>query len=175
MNVTAWKRLVSTRAPASVVLIRLLVGLVFVSEGMQKFMYPADLGPGRFEKMGFAQPNIAYVVACLEVACGTLLVLGLLTRAAAVPLVVIMLTAIATTKLPILVGHDLWGFHVRKLPEYGFWAMVHEARTDWAMLLGSVFLLIVGGGRWSIDAKLVGAARGASDSVIHREPGRIEA
>ena len=51
-----------------------------------------------------------------------------------------MLTAIATTKLPILL-------------EEGFWKMAHEARTDWSMLLGSIFLLIVGGGRWSLDAR----------------------
>ena len=59
-----------------------------------------------------------------------------------------MLTAIMTTKLPILVGHDLWGFHVHKLPEYGIWTVLHEARTDWAMLMGSTFLAITGGGRW---------------------------
>lgn len=164
-----------TRAPASVILIRLMVGLVFVSEGLQKFIYPADLGPDRFEKMGFAQPGIAYFVACFEVTCGTLLVLGLFTRAAAIPLIIVMLTAIATTKLPILVGYDLWGFHVRKLPEYGFWAMAHEARTDWAMLLGSIFLLFVGGGRWSVDAKLAGVPRQSGDSDSHGESRRPEA
>ncbi len=154
MSTPAWKRLVATHAPASVILIRAMVGLVFVSEGLQKFLSPGELGPGRFEKIGFAHPNIAYVVACFEVTCGALLALGLMTRAAAIPLILTMMTAMATTKLPILVGHDLWGFHVRTLSEYGFWAMVHEARTDWAMLLGSVFLLIVGAGSLSIDARL---------------------
>ena len=153
MSSTAWQRLLATRAPASVILIRLMVGLVFLSEGTQKFLYPGSLGPGRFEKIGFAGPEaLAYFVACFEVTCGALLVLGLFTRLAAIPLIIIMLTALTTTKLPILIGHDLWGFHVRKLSEFGFWAMAHEARTDWAMLLGSVFLLIVGGGRWSLDA-----------------------
>ncbi len=168
-------RSVSSRAPASVILIRLMVGLVFVSEGLQKFIYPGELGPGRFEKMGFAQPNLAYFVACFEVTCGALLVLGLFTRAAAVPLIIVMLTAITTTKVPILVGHDLWGFHVRKLPEYGLWAMAHEARTDWAMLLGSAFLLIVGAGRWSVDAKLAGGAPRPGDPGAHGEPRRPEA
>ncbi|RIK66934.1 MAG: DoxX family protein [Planctomycetota bacterium] len=139
-------------ASRSVILIRLMVGLVFVSEGLQKFLFPGELGPGRFDKMGFAQPNIAYFVAVFELTCGALLIPGLLTRAAAIPLIIDMTIAIVTTKLPILAGHDLWGFHVRKLPEYGFWAMAHESRTDWAMLLGSIFLLIVGAGRWSIDA-----------------------
>lgn len=167
---TAWRRIVATRAPASVVLIRLLVGTVFVSEGLQKFIFPAELGPGRFEKMGFAQPNVAYLVACFEAACGALLVIGLATRAAALPLIVVMITAIVTTKLPILVGHDLWGFHVRKLSQYGFWAIVHEARTDWAMLLGSIYLLIVGGGRWSIDAGLDRGQRQREVPVFAGEP-----
>jgi uncharacterized membrane protein YphA (DoxX/SURF4 family) len=155
MNGSYWKRILASDAPAGVILIRLLVGLVFVSEGVQKFLYPADLGPGRFEKIGFANPEaLAYFVACFEVTCGALLVAGLFTRVAAIPLGMVMLTALATTKLPILLGHDWWGFHVRRLPEYGFWAMAHEARTDWAMLLGSLYLLIVGGGRWSLDATL---------------------
>jgi uncharacterized membrane protein YphA (DoxX/SURF4 family) len=155
MTNTVWNRVVATRAPVSVILIRLMVGLVFLSEGLQKFLYPADLGTGRFEKIGFAGPeSLAYFVACFEVTCGTLLVLGLFMRVAAIPLIIVMLTALTTTKLPMLVGHDLWGFHVRKLPEYGFWAMAREARTDWAMLQGSVFLMIVGAGRWSLDAVL---------------------
>ena len=151
---TRWSRLFATHAPASMILIRLMVGLVFLSEGVQKFVYPDHLGPGRFERIGFVAPNaLAYFVACFEVGCGALLVVGLFTRAAAIPLIIIMLTAIVTTKVPILLGHDLWSFHVHKLPRYGFWAMAHEARADWAMLLGSACLLIGGGGRWSVDAR----------------------
>jgi uncharacterized membrane protein YphA (DoxX/SURF4 family) len=66
------------------------------------------------------------------------MIAGLLTRLAAIPLIVIMLTAICTTKFPLLLHK-------------GFWAMAHDARTDWSMLLGSVFLLVMGAGRWSID------------------------
>lgn len=147
-------RVLSTNAPSSVVLIRLMVGVVFVSEGIQKFLYPGELGPGRFEKIGFAAPQaLAYAVGCFESVCGALLVVGLATRLAAIPLMIIMVTAIITTKVPILIGQDLWGFHVRKLPEYGFWAMAHEARTDYAMLLGSMFLFMLGGGRRSLDAR----------------------
>jgi putative oxidoreductase len=155
MSASPWRTIVATRAPVSVILIRLMVGLVFLSEGLQKFLDPGNLGPGRFEKIGFAASDaLAYFVACFEVTGGALLVLGLFTRLAAIPLIIIMLTALTTTKLPILIGHDLWGFHVRTLPEYGFRAMAHAARTDWAMLLGSIFLLIVGGGRWSLDARI---------------------
>jgi uncharacterized membrane protein YphA (DoxX/SURF4 family) len=136
------KRLLSTSAPAAILLVRLMVGAVFLSEGIQKFLFPADVGAGRFAKIGFSMPEIvAPFVGCFEIACGTFVLLGLITRLAAVPLIIIMLTAIAATKYPILV-------------EQGFWKMAHEARTDWSMLLGSLFLLIVGAGPWSIDARL---------------------
>ena len=136
------KRLISTSAPAAVLLIRLMVGAVFVSEGIQKFLFPAEVGAGRFAKIGFPSPElVAPFVGSFEIACGTLLLLGLLTRLAAIPLIVVMLTAIATTKIPILMND-------------GFWKMAHEARTDWSMLLGLIFIFIVGAGRWSLDALL---------------------
>jgi uncharacterized membrane protein YphA (DoxX/SURF4 family) len=134
------KWLQSTSAPAPVALIRLMVGAVFLSEGIQKFLFPAEVGAGRFAKIGFPSPEIvAPFVGCFEIMCGLLVLLGLITRLAVVPLIVIMLTAISTTKIPIFL-HD------------GFWKMAHEARTDWSMLLGSIFLLLVGGGQWSLDA-----------------------
>ena len=80
----------------------------------------------------------APLVGLFEIVCGILMIAGLLTRLAAIPLIVIMLTAICTTKFPLLLHK-------------GFWAMAHDARTDWSMLLGSVFLLVMGAGRWSID------------------------
>src|SRR5688572_24158508 len=96
-------KLLTTHAPAAVVIIRLMVGAVFVSEGSQKFMYPAEVGAGRFEKIGFSSPKVvAAFVGCFEIGCGSLVLIGLLTRVAVVPLIVIMLTAIATTKIPIL-------------------------------------------------------------------------
>jgi uncharacterized membrane protein YphA (DoxX/SURF4 family) len=145
------KRLISTSAPVAVVLIRLIVGAVFISEGIQKFLFPADVGAGRFAKIGFSSPEIvAPFVGCFEIACGALVLLGLLTRVAVIPLIVVMLTAIATTKIPILMND-------------GFWKMAHEGRTDWSMLLGLVFLLIVGAGRWSLDARLSGSTNREHD------------
>jgi putative oxidoreductase len=133
------RSLITTNAPAVVVIIRVMVGAVFLSEGIQKFLFPADVGAGRFLRIGIPSPElVAPFVGCFEIACGALLLLGLFTRFAAVPLIIIMLTAIATTKIPIML-------------DQGFWKMAHEARTDWSMLLGSVFLLIVGGGQWSLD------------------------
>jgi uncharacterized membrane protein YphA (DoxX/SURF4 family) len=141
--------MLSTSAPRATVLVRLIVGGVFLSEGIQKFLFPAALGAGRFAKIGIPWPDFtAPFDGVFEIGCGILVLLGLATRLAAVPLIIDMLVAIAITKLPMLV-------------KSGFWAMAHEARTDWSMLLGAVFLLIVGGGAWSIDARLT---RGTGDS-----------
>jgi putative oxidoreductase len=131
--------------PAATLLVRLLVGGVFLSEGVQKFLYPDALGVGRFVKIGIPAPALlAPFVGCVEIACGLLLILGLLTRLAAIPLVIDMLVAVVTTKVPILV-------------KTGFWAMAHEARTDYSMLLGCAFLVLAGAGRLSLDARISGS------------------
>ena len=111
-----------------------------MSEGIQKFLFPDALGVGRFTKIGIPVPEfMASFVGVFEVACGGLLLVGLLTRLAAIPLIVVMVVAISTTKIPIFL-------------QDGFWKMSHEARTDYAMLLGLLFLLVVGAGPWSCDA-----------------------
>ena len=144
-----------TNAPRTTILVRLLVGLVFLSEGIQKFLFPAALGPGRFETIGLPIPEVlAYFVGGVEIACGSLVVLGLLTRPAALILAVNISVAILSTKIPILLGHEFWGFHLKEMSRYGFWAMAHESRTDFCMWLGSLFLVIVGAGLWSFDAAL---------------------
>jgi uncharacterized membrane protein YphA (DoxX/SURF4 family) len=137
-----FRKLQATNAPAAVILVRLIVGAVFLSEGIQKFLFPDTLGVGRFTKIGIPTPEIlAPFVGVCETACGVLFLLGLLTRFAAVTMIINMLVAISTTKVPILLNE-------------GFWKMAHEARTDWAMLLGSLCLLIVGAGSWSVDARI---------------------
>jgi uncharacterized membrane protein YphA (DoxX/SURF4 family) len=137
-----WKRLIGTDAPAMVVLIRLMIGAVFLSEGIQNFLFPEQLGAGRFLKIGLSMPELlGPFVGTFEIVCGSLVLLGLLTRLAVIPLLVIMAVALTTTKWPMLAAQ-------------GFWHMAHEARTDWSMFLGSMFLLVVGAGRWSLDARL---------------------
>lgn len=136
-------KLLTTRAPSATILIRLMAGSVFLSEGIQKFLFPDQLGVGRFVKIGIPSPEVlAPLVGCFEIVCGSLLLLGLLTRLAAVPLIVIIGVAISTTKIPILMSS-------------GFWTMAHEARTDFSMLLGCLFLLIAGAGCWSVDSWIV--------------------
>ena len=135
-------RIIATDESRTTILIRLMVGAVFLSEGIQKFLFPEELGAGRFEKIGL--PNSEFLgsfVGGFEIVCGSLVLLGLLTRISVIPLLVIMLVAIATTKADVLAND-------------GFWEMMHGSRTDWAMLIGSIYLIIKGGGRWSIDKKL---------------------
>jgi uncharacterized membrane protein YphA (DoxX/SURF4 family) len=149
------RKVIGTSAPRSVILVRLIVGAVFLSEGIQKFLFPADLGVGRFVKIGIPAPEItAPFVGLVEIVCGSLIILGLFTRLAAIPLIIDISVAILSTKIPILLGRGFWRFSLSKLPSYGFWSMAHEARVDYAMLLGSIFLLIVGAGTLSIDARL---------------------
>jgi uncharacterized membrane protein YphA (DoxX/SURF4 family) len=136
----------------AVILIRVLVGWVFVSEGIQKVLYPASVGAGRFARIGLPQPEfLAALVATVEIVCGALVLLGLFTRWAVVPLLIVISTAILATKLPILLGHGFWGFTAPKLERYGLWSMLHEARTDVSMLLGLLFLRITGAGKYSMD------------------------
>jgi len=134
--------LFNTNAPRATILIRLLVGVVFLSEGIQEFLFPAALGVGRFIKIGIPAPQFfAPFVGVVEIVCGTLLIIGLLTRLATIPLIIDISVAIITTKIPML-------------STAGFWGMAHEARTDYCMLLGSVFLLLVGSGPFSIDRRI---------------------
>ena len=135
-------RIFESSAPSATILVRLMVGWVFMSEGIQKFLFPDALGVGRFMKIGLPSPQFfAPFVGATEIVCGALLIVGLLTRLAAIPLLIDILVAIATTKVPMLA-------------KAGFWSTMHEARTDFCMLLGIIFLLIVGSGTLSLDERI---------------------
>jgi uncharacterized membrane protein YphA (DoxX/SURF4 family) len=139
-----WNRILESDAPAATVLIRLLVGAVFFLEGMKKFLFVGQWGAGRFARIGIPNPQfMAPFVGSIEIVCGLLLLAGLLTRLSSIPLVIVISVAIASTKVPILL-------------KSGFWPMEAEARTDYAMLLGLLYLLLVGAGAWSVDARLAG-------------------
>lgn len=133
------KRILTSDNASSTILIRLMVGAVFLSEGIQKFTLAPLRGAGRFESIGLPAADIlGPLVGGFEVVCGFLILIGLFTRLAAIPTLVIMLVAIAVTKSKVY-------------SEEGFWQLLHGSRTDWAMLLGSLFLIIKGGGLWSLD------------------------
>ena len=143
-----WHRLLASEAPRAIALIRLAVGSIFLSEGIKKFLFAESLGVGRFKSIGIPAPEVmAPFVGSVEIVCGVLVILGLVTRLAAVPLVIIMLVAIATTKVPILFAH-------------GFWKMAHDARTDFAMLSGAACLVLIGAGPLSVDDWLVRRGKG---------------
>ncbi len=122
---------------------RLIVGLIFLSEGIQKFLFPELVGTGRFEKIGFSDPEFwAYFVAVFEIVCGSLVLLGLATRLAVIPLFIIMITAFISTKVPVFI-------------DSGFWKMAHEYRTDFALTILLIYLFIYGAGNWSMDSRIL--------------------
>ena len=153
---TLRERILRTRDEPAIILVRLLVGLVvFFPEGLQKLLFPALLGAGRFASIGIPAPHVmGPFVGVVEIVCGALIVIGLLTRLAAIPLIIVMIVAIVSTKVPILLGRDFLMFHLPRVSRYGLWSMLHEARADFCMLLGCLYLLIVGGGGWSLDLRL---------------------
>jgi putative oxidoreductase len=137
-----FQAILKAHGPAAILVIRLLVGGVFLLEGIKKFLFVEQWGAGRFARIGIPSPSImGPFVGGVEIVCGLLILAGLLTRLASVPLLITISVAIATTKIPILLRS-------------GFWAMEAEARTDYSMLLGSLFLILAGAGSWSVDAWL---------------------
>jgi putative oxidoreductase len=124
------------------IFIRLLVGVVFLTEGLQKYLFPELLGTGRFEKIGFTDPAFwAYFTGTIEIVCGSLIFIGLLTRLASIPPFIVMVVAFITTKWPLLI-------------DKGFWPFMHEYRTDFAMTILLIYLFIYGAGIWSLDSKI---------------------
>jgi len=116
-------------------LIRLAVGLIFFSQGILKYIDP-NLGAARFARIGFPRPYFtAHFVGAFEISCGLLVLLGICARLAAIPLFIVISTAIATTKAPELTR-----------PHQGFWYMVSDARTDFAMFCCLPFLILSGRG-----------------------------
>jgi uncharacterized membrane protein YphA (DoxX/SURF4 family) len=135
-------RIIQTK-PFPLFILRLIVGLIFLSEGLQKFITPESVGAGRFAKIGFQNPEFwASLVGSVEIVCGILLLLGFISRLAAIPLLIIMIVAFVTTKIPTL-------------SDKGFWVFAHEYRTDFSMTMLLVFLLYFGSGNFSIDKNLI--------------------
>jgi uncharacterized membrane protein YphA (DoxX/SURF4 family) len=147
-----------TDGPAATLLLRLMAGGVFLSEGILKFVY-ANQGVGRFTKLGFPWPAAtATFVGGLEIAGGLLLLAGLCTRLIAVPFIIEMIVAILTTKVALYLGTSPLPLPPAP-PKVGFWAVMHETRSDWAQQLTVGFLLLAGPGRWSLDARLSASAK----------------
>ncbi len=137
----------SNRVSWGTLLVRMLVGWVFLSEGIQKFLFPAALGVGRFAKIGIPVPQYtAPFVGIVEIVFGFLLIVGFFTSLATIPLLIDIAVAIATTKVPMLL-------------KQGFWSAMHEARTDFCMLLGLLAIVLFGAGGFSLDQRRARAKR----------------
>jgi uncharacterized membrane protein YphA (DoxX/SURF4 family) len=148
-----WAVRTPTTGPSSILLLRLMAGGVFLSEGILKFVYP-NQGVGRFTKLGFPWPHFtATFVGGLEIVGGLMLIAGLLTRLTAMPFIVEMVVAILSTKISLYLGTSPLPLPPSP-PKVGFWAVMHETRSDYAQLLTAAFLMLAGPGRWSLDALL---------------------
>jgi putative oxidoreductase len=159
-NLIDWLLHPPTEGPGSIVLLRLMVGGVFIWEGVLKFVY-ANQGVGRFTKLGFPAPHFtATADGWFEIIGGLLLLSGFLTRLIAMPFIIEMLVAMASTKIPLYLGTSPLPLPPVP-PQVGFWAVLHEIRSEYAQLMTCAFLLFAGPGRWSIDA-LRGMRRRAS-------------
>jgi putative oxidoreductase len=127
------------RGSLGLLLLRLMVGWVFLAEGIQKFLYPAALGAGRFHKIGIPFPHFsAPFVGVIEIVCGALLIIGLASGFAIAALLINISVAIATTKVPIFM-------------KQGFWAAMHEARTDFCMFVGLIAIALLGVGGFALE------------------------
>jgi putative oxidoreductase len=140
-------------APKSTLLLRLMAGGVFLSEGILKFVY-TNQGVGRFTKLGLPFPHeTATSIGSLEIVGGLLIIVGLFTRIIAIPFIVEMVVAILATKVALYLGTSPLPLPPAP-PMVGFWAVMHETRSDYAQILTSIFLLVAGPGSWSLDAVL---------------------
>ena len=134
--------ILNTGEDKKLILLRLIVGLIFLSEGIQKYLIVSVVGPAFFQESGFNNPMFwVYLAGTFEILCGILILFGFLTRLASIPLLTIMITAFITVKLPLLNNR-------------GFWTFLHEYNIDFSLTLLLILLFIYGGGKWSVDFKI---------------------
>jgi len=127
-----------------------MAGSVFFWEGVLKFVY-VNQGVGRFTKLGFPSPETtAHFIAVGEIIGGLLLIFGLFTRVVAFYFLIQMIVAVLTTKVALYLGTSPLPPPPAP-PKSGIWAVLHEIRSDYAQILSSLFLLVEGAGRKSLD------------------------
>ncbi len=167
----SWLTHPPTDGPRSILFLRLMAGGVFFWEGILKFVY-TNQGVGRFTKLGIPYPHVtANFVGGLEIAGGLLLLSGLATRLIAIPFVIEMIVAILSTKISLYLGTSPLPLPPAP-PKVGIWAVLHEIRSDYAQILTTMFLLVNGPGKWSLDAVL-GRSRTSGAHQLPRSEGRF--
>jgi uncharacterized membrane protein YphA (DoxX/SURF4 family) len=150
----SWLMTPPVDGPKSTLLLRLMAGGVFFWEGLLKFVY-VNQGVGRFAKLGIPFPHFtATSIAYLEIVGGLLLLSGLMTRLIAIPFVAEMIVAILSTKISLYLGTSPLPLPPVP-PTIGFWAVLHEIRSEYAQIMTVIFLLTNGPGKWSLDALLL--------------------
>ncbi len=149
-KITKWFLNPPVSGQSTILIIRLMAGSVFFWEGILKFVY-ANQGVGRFTKLGFPFPETtAHLIATGEIIGGLLLIFGLFTRITACYFIVQMIVAVLSTKIDLYFGRSPLPMPPAP-PKMGIWAVLHEIRSDYAQILTSLFLLIEGAGRRSLD------------------------
>jgi uncharacterized membrane protein YphA (DoxX/SURF4 family) len=165
-KITHWLLNPPVDGPRAIVMLRLMAGAVFFWEGVMKFVFP-NQGVGRFMKLGFPAPHFtATADGWFEIVGGLLLLTGLLTRVIAIPFIIEMIVAMASTKIPMYLGTSPLPLPPVP-PQIGFWAVLHEIRSEYAQLLTCAFLSVVGAGRWSVDA-LLARRRARPKEIVRR-------
>ena len=141
-----------TNGPKATLILRLMAGSVFLWEGILKYVYP-NQGIGRFTKLGFSMPGFtADFVACVEIIGGICLIVGWMTRPAAIAFIIEMIVAMLSTKISMFLGTSPLALPPVP-PQTGFWAVLHEIRSEYAQLAVSVFLLLEGPGPTSLEKR----------------------
>jgi uncharacterized membrane protein YphA (DoxX/SURF4 family) len=134
------------RRDLPMILVRVVVGLVFLLEGFLKFLLPEELGAGLFAAIGLPFAHLlAPAVGVVEIIGGAFILLNFYAGDAALVLLAVSITALVTTKLPILLRHSLGRFPLAQLPHYGWFSFFHEARVDLLMLVCTLAVVIDSG------------------------------
>ncbi len=150
-QITRWLSTPPTNGPWSIIFVRLMVGGVFLWEGIGKFHF-ASLGVGRFTLLGFPMPGaMSAGIGLLESVGGACLIVGVLTRPFAILFIGEMIGVLITTKVSLYLGQSPLPLPPVP-PQFGMWAVLHETRSDYAQLMSSLFLLFAGPGTLALDA-----------------------
>lgn len=127
-------------------LIRVVVGLLFLTEGILKFLHPEELDVTFFSAIGLPLPQyLGPALGCIEIIGGAAILVNLYAGDVALLLFFVSLALLIATKLPILTGAPVGPFPVKRLPQYGMPIFLHEARIELCMIVGSLVVLLGSG------------------------------